>query len=111
MNRLMLAIALPLGAAIAVGVIGISFGLLFLWLDGEFGHDYPVFAGTAITAIVMLIAGLLHQRAVKQETGLVNPGAPMMAGKIGRPGDPTDKGPEDPTQGARRRARSRDRKK
>lgn len=111
MNRLMLAIALPLGAALAVGIIGIGFGLLFLETDSRYGHDLPVIVALAVTVIVMAVAGVLHQRAVKNEGHLVNTGVPVMGGKIDRPGDPTDKGPEDPTQAARRRARSRDRKK
>jgi hypothetical protein len=97
MSRLALAIGLPVLSAIAVGIIGISFGLLFLELDSRFSHNYPLFVATALTALIMAVAGLLHQRASKQEAGLVDPGVPMMGGRIDRPGDPTDKGPEDPT--------------
>jgi hypothetical protein len=98
MNRLPLPIVLPLGAALMVGIIGISFGLTFLELDSRWGHNAPLFVATGITALIMLVAGLLHQRATKQEAGLVDPGVPLMGGKADRPGDPTDKGPTDPTR-------------
>ncbi|HUG17155.1 MAG TPA: hypothetical protein VMM78_19275 [Thermomicrobiales bacterium] len=85
MNRLPLAIVLPLAAAIAVGIIGISFGVTFLQLDAQWGHNAPLFVATGITALIMFGAGMLHVRATKQEAALVDPG------------DPSDNGSEDPT--------------
>lgn len=105
LNRLPLAIVLPLCAAAMVAVIGIGFGLLFLEVDHMWGPNGAVFVATGVTAVIMAAAALLHQRTNGRYPSDTT-GVPEKGGRIDRPGQPWEKGPEDPTLAVRERRRS-----
>jgi hypothetical protein len=97
LNRLPLAIVLPLAAATMVAIIGISFGLLFLEVDERFSPDHTLAVALIFTALIMAGATLLHRRTNTEHYPADTTGVPEMGGKIDRPGQPWEKGPTDPT--------------
>lgn len=67
MNRVPLFVLLPLGAAVMVGVIGVSIGLLNLWINDTFSPDMTIaFAGT-LTVLIMIGAYILSRSSPDPE--------------------------------------------
>jgi hypothetical protein len=114
MNRVVLAIILPLASAAMVATIGISFGILFLQLHHHISSEATLAAATGLTAAIMAVAALLHMRTRGPGEPADTTGVPMKGDRVDRPGQPWEKGPTDPAiQGrdGRRSSRSNDRKR
>jgi hypothetical protein len=114
MNRVPLAIFLPLVAALMVGTIGISFGILFLQLHHHISGTATLATATGLTAVIMAGAALLHQRYRQPGEPADTTGLPMKGDRVDRTGQPWEKGPTDPTvegRQPRRNSRANDRKR
>jgi hypothetical protein len=61
-SKLPLPVFIPLGAAILVLGIGISFGLAFLEIDDQISEDATLIAAVALTLLIMAGATLLSFR-------------------------------------------------
>lgn len=63
MKRLPLPLIIPLGAALMVGTIGVSFGLLFLFLDEEYSEDATLVGALSLTILIMAGAIVASMKA------------------------------------------------
>lgn len=67
LKKIPLQVILPLGAIIMAGTIGVSIGLLNLWINDTFSPDATVaFAGT-LTVLIMVGAFLLSRSSPDSE--------------------------------------------